>query len=92
MQVSSAQSPVRDVYGRMRRLSEAIDDPDSSVGHRGRWTEEYVELSGELAGTVGVRAAGGAELLDRVTRRSGPADGHTPRVPPPPDSRTDLYL
>ena len=92
MEISSSPSPVRDVYGRMRRLSEAIDDPDSSVGQRRRWTAEYIDLSGELAGTVGARAAGGAELLDRATRRLDPPDGHTPRVSPRTDSRTDLYL
>ena len=92
MQVSAPQSPVRDVYSRMRRLSDAIDDPDSSVGQRVRWTEEYVELSGELAGSIGARAAGGAELLDRVTSKPGTPDGRTPRVPPRSDSRTDLYL
>lgn len=76
----------------MRRLSEAIHDRDSSVGQRRGWTAEYVELSGELAGTVGARAAGGAELLDRVTRRSDPPDGRVPRVPPRGDTGTDLYL
>lgn len=90
MEVSSAQSPVRDVYGRMRRLSEAIDDPDSSVGQRRRWTAEYVDLSGRLAGTVGPRAAGGAELLHRATRRSEQPDGHTPRLGR--GDRADLYL
>lgn len=92
MQVSAPQSPVRDVYGRMRRLSEAIDDPDSSVGQRGRWTKEYVELSGELAGAIGARAAGGAELLERVTSNPGAPDGRVPRVRPPADGRTDVYL
>lgn len=92
MEVSSSHSPVRDVYGRMRRLSEAIDDRDSSVGQRLRWTEEYVDLSGELAGTVGVRVSGGAELLDRATRRIDPPDGHTPRIWQREDARADLYL
>jgi hypothetical protein len=92
MEVSSSPSPVRDVYGRMRRLSEAIDDRDSSVGERRRWTAEYVDLSGELAGSVGVRTASGAELLDRATRRVDPPDGHIPRVSPRTDARTDLYL
>jgi hypothetical protein len=92
VEVSSSQSPVRDVYGRMRRLTEAIEDPDSSVGQRLRWTEEYVELTGELAGNVGARTAGGAELLDRATRQPNPPDGHTPPVRPRPDTGTDLYL
>jgi hypothetical protein len=92
MEVSSSPSPVRDVYGRMRRLSAAIDDRDSSVGQRLRWTDEYVDLAGELAGAVGVRTAGGAELLDRVTRRLDPPDGHTPRIRPRTDAGTDLYL
>ena len=83
---------MKDVYGRMRRLSEAIDDRDSSVGQRRQWTAEYVELSGELAGTVGARVAGGAELLNRVSRRSDASDGHVPRVPPRGEGRTDLYL
>lgn len=92
MEVSSSPSPVRDVYGRMRRLSAAIDDRDSSVGERRRWTAEYVDLSGQLAGSVGVRTASGAELLDRATRRVDPPDGHIPRVSPRADARTDLYL
>lgn len=92
MEVSSAQSPVRDVYGRMRRLSDAIDDPDSTVGQRVRWTEEYVDLSGELVGAVGSRAAAGAELLDRTVRRIDRPDGHTPRVGREARSGTDLYL
>lgn len=92
MEVSSSPSPVRDVYGRMRRLSEATDDPDSTLGQRLRWTDEYVDLSGELAGQVGVRAAGGAELLDRATRRLDPPDGHTPRVSPRAGTGTNLYL
>ena len=92
MDVSSASSPVRDVYGRMRRLSAAMDDPDSSVGQRVRWTDEYVGLSGELVGAVGARTAGGAELLDRTTRRHEAPDGHTPRIPSRTDRSTDLYL
>lgn len=76
----------------MRRLSEAIDDRDSSVGQRRHWTAEHVELSGELAGTIGARAAGGAELLDRATRRSDPPDGRAPRIPTREDRGTDLYL
>lgn len=92
MEVSSPQSPVRDVYGRMRRLSDAIDDPDSSVGQRVGWTREYVDLSGELSGTVGARAAAGAELLDRAVRRIERPDGHTPRLGRRTDAGTDLYL
>ncbi|HET7688831.1 MAG TPA: hypothetical protein VFK41_00495 [Nocardioidaceae bacterium] len=93
MEVSpSVQSPVKDVYGRMRRLSEAIDDPDSSVGQRLRWTDEYVGLSSELAGVVGARHAAGAELLDRATRLVDEPDGHVPRVAPRGDSGTDVYL
>lgn len=96
MEVSSQQSPVRDVYPRMRRLSEAIDDPDSSLGQRRRWTEEYVDLTGELVGAIGARAASGAILMDRATTRIDPPDGHAPRVSPRPASssvdRTDLYL
>ena len=91
MEVSS-QSPVRNVYGRMTRLADAINDADSSVGQRRHWTAEYIELAGELAGTVGVRTAGGAELLHRATRRVEPPDGHTPRVPPRAAGGTDLYL
>ena len=74
----------------MRRLSDAIDDPDSTFGQRLRWTGEYVGLSGELVGAVGARAASGAEVLDRSTRRSGVQDGHVPR--PGGGARTDLYL
>jgi hypothetical protein len=76
----------------MRRLSAAIDDPDSSVGQRVRWTEEYVDLSGELVGAVGARLASGAELLDRSTRRIDPPDGHGPRVGTCSNGRRDLYL
>lgn len=90
MEISSA--PARDVYGRMRRLSQAIDDRDSSFGQRRRWTAEYVELSGDLVGSVGARAAGGALLLDRASRRIEPSDGHAPHVGSGADSRTDLLL
>lgn len=92
MEVSSSHAQVRDVYGRMRRLSEAIQDPDSSVGQRRRWSEEYTQLSVDLTGSVGARKAAGAELLDRVTRRLEMPDGHTPRVGPPTDGRKDMYL
>lgn len=81
MEVSSPASHLQEPYARMRRLSEAIDDPDSSFGQRRRWTREYVELAGGLAGTVGARTASGVELLDRATRRIDP-----------PDGRTDTYL
>ncbi|KAA1417942.1 hypothetical protein F0U44_15005 [Nocardioides humilatus] len=91
MEVSAAQSPVRDVYGRMRRLSAAIDDPDSTFGQRWRWTDEYVDLAAELAGQVGARQAAGAEMVDRGTRRREAPDGFTPRVGPRADG-TDLYL
>ncbi len=92
MEVSSSASPVRDVYGRMRRLDDAIGDADSSFGQRRQWTKEYVDLSGELAGRIGARAAGGAELLTKVTRRLDPPDGQAPRVPPRTGSGTDVYL
>jgi len=88
MEVPSLPPP-RDAYARMRRLSDAIDDPDSSFGQRLRWTDEYVDLSGELVGSVGARAAAGAELLDRSTRRSPLPDGHAPRLG---GGGADLYL
>lgn len=90
MEVPPLPPPPRDAYARMRRLSEAIDDPDSSLGQRLRWTDEYVGLSGELVGAVGARAASGAELLDRSTRRDALPDGRVPRLGAGP--RTDLYL
>lgn len=85
-------SPVRDVYGRMRRLSDAIDDPDSSIGQRVAWTDEYVGLSGELRGLVGARTAAGIEVLDRATRATQVSDGQAPRVRGSDSRRTDLWL
>lgn len=91
MEISRAPAPAQDAYGRMRRLSAAIDDPDSSFGERRRWTSEYVELNGELVGSVGARTAGGAVLLDRATRHREQPDGHVPRLGRP-GSSTDVYL
>lgn len=88
MEISAPSSPVRDVYGRMRRLSAAIDDPDSSTLQRHRWTQEYVDLATDLSGVVGARAAVGAELVDRAGRSPQLPDGRVPRV----GDRADLYL
>ncbi|TIC81613.1 hypothetical protein [Nocardioides sp. GY 10127] len=81
---SAAPTPV---YGRMRRLADAIDDPDSTLGQRQRWRSEYTELSGQLVGTVGARTAAGAEVLERSTRLAQPRDGRVPHVPERETSR-----
>ncbi len=92
MEIGSASSPVRDVYGRMRRLGDAIADPDSSTSDRWRWTEEHEELAGELAGLVGTRTAGGIQVLDHALRPRPEADGRVPRITARGGERTDLYL
>lgn len=75
---SSGPTPV---YGRMRRLADAIADPDSTPAQRARWQAEHVELSARLVGEVGARTAGGADLVDRMTRVPEARDGRVPRVP-----------
>lgn len=87
----SSSVSIAPAYGRMRRLADAIHDPDSTIGQRARWRQEHSEVTTRLASEVGVRAVRDALLVEHATRRREEPDGRVARNPDR-DGVLDCYL